>query len=92
MCDWATQHYKGRLLVLSSSGADGKSVCHTLSMRLTGVRICLLANFFSPFSNHIRKAFIFLIKMKRNNKKVEHKVSGRVRVGIGRQGGGAPLT
>ncbi len=39
--------------------------------------------FFSPFSNHIRKAFIFY-KNLGNNQKVENKVSGRVRVGVGR--------
>ncbi len=45
------------------------------------------AELFSPFSNfkshHIRKAFIFS-KNEGNNQKVESKVSGRVRVGVGR--------
>ncbi len=41
--------------------------------------------FFLPFqiSDHIRKAFIFN-KNEGNNQKVENKVSGRVRVGVGR--------
>ncbi len=61
-------------------------------MRLTGVRICLLANFFfSLFKSH-QKSIYFFNKNERNNKKVENKVSGRVRVGIGRQGGGGGTT
>ncbi len=53
-------------------------------MRATRVRIRLLVNFFfSPFSNHTRKAFIFN-KNEGNNPKVEIEVSGRVRVGVGR--------
>ncbi len=51
----------------------------------TLVRIRLLANFFLPFQilNHTRKAFIFNIN-EGNNQKVEIKVSGSVRVGVGR--------
>ncbi len=50
--------------------------------RLTGVRICVLPNFFPlPFQiRYVGKACIFN-NNKGNNLKVELKVSGRVRVG-----------
>ncbi len=64
------------------SGRSGEVVCVILLLtRSTRVRICLLANFFSPFSNFKshQKSIYFLIKMKEIIK-----VSGRVRVGVGR--------
>ncbi len=41
--------------------------------------------FFLPFeiANHTRKAFIFN-KNEGNNQKVENKISGRIRVGVGK--------
>ncbi len=45
-----------------------------------------LPNFFSPFSNLIlhQKGHLFSIKMKEIIKKLKIRVSGRVRVGVGR--------
>ncbi len=83
MCYWASQHYKRRRLTIGFRGADGKACVIIVLKRSTRVRVLLLANFFSPFSNfkshHIREAFIC-------NKKCESKVSGRVRVGVYREG------
>ncbi len=56
-----------------------------LLMQLTGVRNRVLANFFFSllkFQVTSDKHF-FLYKNEGNNTKVENKVSGRVRVGVG---------
>ncbi len=61
-------------------------MCHTPFDAIDpGSNLPYGALFVLPFqiSNHIRKAYIFN-KNEGNNQKVENKVSGRVRVGVGR--------
>ncbi len=73
--------FKKDWTAVRSSGTDGKECVVLILTRSTQVRIYL----FSPFSISYRigKAFIFN-KNEGNNYKVEHKVLGRVRVGVGR--------
>ncbi len=48
-----------------------------------GSRLPFVELFFSLFKSHIASEWLMVI-IKGNNKKVENKVSGRVRVGVGR--------
>ncbi len=59
-CDWASQNYKRRLTVVSSSGADAKTCDQLLLTRTTLVQIRLLANFFFlPFQISHQKSIYF---------------------------------
>ncbi len=81
MCDCASQHYKRRMSIISSSGADDKACVILVLTRSTRVRIRLLANFFfSLFKFKITsERHLFLIKMKEIIKKLKIKY----RIGLG---------
>ncbi len=74
---------KRQLFSIGFSGVDGKA--HAFCRGRPEFESAFCRTFFLPFqiSYRIRKAFIFN-KNEGNNQKVENKVSGRARVGVGR--------